>query len=268
MAEQKSFEIGSQWATLHLIGEVHHMISQNTFLGAMHVDTFTEAHNPGEPRSIGSRYNAHGFLPEAGNTVICHLDRTDPTHAAILECRRSLMLLPGADTLLFTPEDSLHMTVFEGTVDTRRHAGAWPEGIALDAGITEVTDALLPRLEAFESPGEFKVKLRGISPGELALEGATDADEQTLRAWRDALTTPFGYRQAHHDSYQFHMTLAYPVTWLPDELAPIWSLTLDDFAADLARKAPVIPLRPTAFCSFGDMTHFEELLVLGTALRA
>ncbi|TIW54516.1 MAG: DUF1868 domain-containing protein, partial [Mesorhizobium sp.] len=31
----------------------------------------------------------------------------------------------------------------------------------------------------------------------------------------------------------------------------------------LDREAPVIELNPPAFCSFRDMKHFEELLVLG-----
>ncbi|WP_246804974.1 hypothetical protein [Mesorhizobium mediterraneum] len=31
----------------------------------------------------------------------------------------------------------------------------------------------------------------------------------------------------------------------------------------LAHQVPLIERRPLAFCSFSDMTHFEELLVLG-----
>jgi hypothetical protein len=48
---------------------------------------------------------------------------------------------------------------------------------------------------------------------------------------------------------------------LEDEALPRWQRMLDEVAADIRDRAPVLELNPPAFCSFDDMNHFEELLV-------
>ena len=83
-----------------------------------------------------------------------------------------------------------------------------------------------------------------------------------MRAWRSALTEPFGYRHRDHESYQYHMTFAYPIDWLPESALPLWQAEFRAILAELAKAAPVIPLSPPAFCQFADMTLFKELLVL------
>jgi hypothetical protein len=100
-------------------------------------------------------------------------------------------------------------------------------------------------------------------PTGLTVAGASDEDKRIMRAWRDALSVPFGYRHPDHDTYAFHITLAYQIQRLDDERASEWQGLVDDCLSLLARQAPVIELRPPAFCSFRDMKHFEELLVLG-----
>ncbi|WP_282078107.1 DUF1868 domain-containing protein [Epibacterium ulvae] len=224
-------------------------------------ERFTESQNNTPPDRLGTRYDTKGFRPEAGNTVLCHLDNSALRHRAILETRaRPQELLP--DHLIFTPESSLHMTVFEGVVETRRTLDAWPKGLAPDASIPAATQHVMPHLQQFEAPGDFTVCPVGISPRGLYLDGVTSADRDIMRKWRDALTEPFGYRQATHDTYAFHMTFAYMLDWLPDtQLAPL-ERHAEELLAHLIAQAPHIPLRRPAFCIFKDMTHFEEVLTL------
>ena len=67
------------------------------------------------------------------------------------------MALPGAmDCLLFTPADSLHMTVFEGTIDTRRATDAWPSGLSLDSTVDETTSFINQALDTFVAPERFE----------------------------------------------------------------------------------------------------------------
>jgi hypothetical protein len=119
------------------------------------------------------------------------------------------------------------------------------------------------RLNGFEGRGAFKVKVVGVVPTGLTVAGATGEDVHIMRAWRDALAVPFGYRHPDHDAYVFHITFAYQIRRLADGRASEWHDLFDDCLSLFARQAPVIELRPPAFCSFGDMEHFEELLVLG-----
>ncbi|WP_436398537.1 DUF1868 domain-containing protein [Roseobacter sp. S98] len=220
--------------------------------------------NPRPPGRLGLRYGPDGFLHEPGNTVVCHLDRSDPAHTAVLEARHAIQALPGAECLLFTAEDSLHMTVFEGIIETRRTEDAWPAGMDRTAPVDDITEKLKERLSAFVPPPPFQVSVTSLRPGGLNLDGATPQDRATMLAWREALTEPFGFRHREHDSYRFHMTFAYFLDWIPDDLVPVWEAGLRDIHAKLAAQAPVIPLGPPAFCRFEDMDAFPELLVLGT----
>jgi hypothetical protein len=214
------------------------------------------------PDRLGQRLDAKRFLPESGNTVVCHLDVDNPAHQAVLDARARMQALPEADRFLYTPVESLHMTLFEGVIETRRSADAWPKGVDLQASVASVTDMLLDRLTSFAPLPKFAVRVDSLRPTGLILKGATPEDEARMTAWREALTRPFGYRQAQHDAYRFHMTFCYPIAWLSDAALPVWQAELPAILADLQAAAPIIPLRPAAFCQFNDMTWFEELRVL------
>ncbi|MEP1611502.1 MAG: DUF1868 domain-containing protein [Roseobacter sp.] len=216
------------------------------------------------PHGFGQRYDRTKFLPEAGNTVVCPLDFDAPAHAAVLEARRRIMASSVSDHFIFTPPSSLHMTVFEGVIETRRTPNTWPADIGSSATVEQANEVILTRLEGFQPPPAFATRVTGIRPTGLILKGATKEDEKNMRHWRESLTVPFGYRHDAHDRYTFHMTFAYPVQWLPaskrSELETEFALIL----ADLMDAAPVLPLRPPAFCQFADMEQFDELLVLET----
>ena len=224
--------------------------------------SFLASHNPAPPHRLGQRYNRSRFLPESGNTVVCPLDLSHPSHKAVLAIRQQLQQLPGAEALLFTPVSSLHMTVLDGVIDSRRIPDAWPPDTPLSAPISSVTSTVSNRLSDVAPPPPINMRVSYVSPGGLALQGATDADDAALRHWRDALSTAFGFRHATHDTYAFHMTLAYPVDWIPDSLAALWQQTLETMTKRLTIQTPVIPLAPPDFCIFNDMTHFEPVRAL------
>jgi hypothetical protein len=220
--------------------------------------------NPIPPRHLGTRYDTSGnFLVEPGNTVVCHLISGSASEAAVINVRERMLAMPDADRLTFTPVSSLHMTLFQGIIEYRRRLPYWPEDVPLDTSIDDMTRLYLERLNGFEGCGSFRVKVVDAVPTGLTVAGASDEDERVLRAWRDALAVPFGYRHPDHDSYAFHITLAYQIRPLDDERASRWQDLFDDCLSLLARQAQVIELRAPAFCSFRDMKHFEELLVLG-----
>ncbi|MBZ9849528.1 DUF1868 domain-containing protein [Mesorhizobium sp. CA14] len=225
---------------------------------------FFEGTNPAPPTHLGTRYDASGnFLLEPGNTVVSHLVKGSASEAAIIEVRERMLAMPDADRLAFTPISSLHMTLFQGIIEYRRRLPYWPSDVPLDTGIDAMTRLHLQRLEGFEACPPFRIKTIGVTPNGLTVAGATEQDRAALKAWRDALSVPFGYRHPDHDAYVFHITFAYQIRRLADERAAAWQDLFDDCLSFLEREAPVIELKPPAFCSFKDMKHFEELLVLG-----
>lgn len=225
---------------------------------------FFEGTNPAPPTHLGTRYDASGnFLLEPGNTVVCHLVEGSPSQAAILEVRERMLAMPDADRLAFTPISSLHMTLFQGIIEYRRRLPYWPADVPLDSDIDDMTRLYLERLQSFEGHGPFKIRIVEVVPTGLTVAGATEEDRRVLKAWRDALSVPFGYRHPDHDAYVFHITFAYQIRRLADERAAAWQDLFDNCLSFLEREAPVIELKAPAFCSFKDMKHFEELLVLG-----
>jgi hypothetical protein len=220
------------------------------------------AHGSPPPR-VGTRYDRQGrFLPEPGNTVVSHLVPGSAGERAVLAVRDRIRAMPDAASLAITPPASLHMTLFQGIIEYRREQPYWPADVAADTPIDAMTELYLQRLQGFQGLGPFAVKVIDVTPFELTVAGATDADVRCMQAWRDALSGPFGYRHPDHNSYRFHITLGYMIDWLADDRLPAWASMLDECLTLMQREAPVLQLQPPAFCRFHDMERFEELLVL------
>lgn len=225
---------------------------------------FLETGKDGPPFYLGRRFDAAGnFLFEPGNTVVSHVVPGSATEAALTRVRERLGALPFADCFAWTPVESWHMTVFQGTIEGRRAAGFWPEGMVLDAPVEETTRVLDARLEGFAPAAPFSVKLVEVTPLGLVVAGATPEDERGLRALRDRLAEAFGYRHPDHDDYTFHVTLAYVKEWLPAGAEATYLPALDAIGRDFAAEIPVLELAPPAFCTFRDMNLFTPLRVLG-----
>ncbi|WP_107674722.1 DUF1868 domain-containing protein [Agrobacterium sp. LAD9] len=214
------------------------------------------------PRHLGSRYNADGeFLPEPGNTVVCHLVEGSQTEKAIIATRQRFLDMPEAPQLAFTPVSSLHMTVFQGIIEFRRALPYWPENMPLDTPIDVMTEYYRQRLSAFPALPAFNMQVTGLRPVGLVMKGATVEDDRIVALWRDTFADFFGYRHPDHGTYEFHITLSYIISWFEPECLPRWQVMLDEELEKLRAAAPVIEMRPPAFCEFRDMNHFKERVI-------
>lgn len=214
----------------------------------------------GENPRLGSRFNAQGqFLPEHGNTIVAQVTAGSATEAALIDLRQALMALPHADHFAFTAMESYHMTVFEGVIETRRARGYWPDDLALDASIDEMTAAMSAKLAGFSPPPPFPMRLVEVTPLGLHLTGATEKDEVNVRAWRDALAQALGFRTPAHETYGFHTTMAYQKRWPAAKALGHCEQALAQLGADFAARVPVLDLNPPAFCRFADMNAFPPV---------
>ncbi|MGQ3076621.1 MAG: DUF1868 domain-containing protein [Allorhizobium sp.] len=222
--------------------------------------------NPGPIPHHGIRYDTTGrFLTERGNTVVCHLVEGSESAAAILEARTRYTTMPGADKLAFTAPSSLHMTLFQGIIETRRALPYWPGDVPVETPVDDMTGIFMDRLAHFRSGHAFAVEVKQATPLGLVVDGVTDDDRAVLKDWRDRLADLLGYRHPDHETYAFHITFAYMIERFDDETLSAWIPFLEEVATDIRRRAPVIELRAPAFCAFYAMNHFEELLVFEPA---
>lgn len=153
----------------------------------------SSSHNPGAIPHLGQRYDTSGrFLTERGNTVVCHLAEGSETAAVLLEARARYMTMPGADKLAFTAASSLHMTLFQGIIETRRALPYWSEDVPVETPVDDMTAIFLDRLAGFE-PGEtFAVEVMHATPLGLTLRGVSERDRSILKDWRDRLADLLG----------------------------------------------------------------------------
>lgn len=231
-----------------------------------HLQLASRRLNPGPIPHLGSRYNTSGvFLAEHGNTVVCHLVEGSETEAAIHAARQRFLDMPGADKLAFTAQSSLHMTLFQGIIETRRAQPYWPQDIPVETPVDDMTAIFMDRLAGFH-PGEaFAVEVIHATPLGLTVGPVTERDRVILKDWRDRLADLLGYRHPDHETYVFHITFAYMIERFDDQTMAAWVPFLEAVEKDIRERAPVIELRAPAFCAFDDMNHFEELLVFDPA---
>lgn len=226
------------------------------------LSAYARSRHPEPPRHLGTRYNSRGtFLPEPGNTIVCHLVPGSETERALVAARSAYLAMPEAGQLAFTPVSSLHMTLFQGILEGRRLPPYWPADIAPDTPIDRMTELFRQRLASLPPAPAFAVRVVEALPTGLTVEGASRDDQRAMQLWRDRFADLLGYRHPDHDGYVLHITFAYMISWLDDAALPAWQEMLSEVLAHITRRAPVIDLRPPAFCSFADMNHFEELLV-------
>jgi hypothetical protein len=209
---------------------------------------------------LGRRFDATGhFLPENGNTIVCQLIEDSYSEAALLDLRAAMKALPEAHKMAFTAISSWHMTVFEGIIEHNRASTHWPKDIPADAPVDQVTAAFVQRLDEFPTLPPLRMAIREATPFGLSLEGATLQDEANARVWRDRLSEALGLRAPNHDSYGFHLTMAYAVDWLSLEALPKWKEELEDFTDILKQRVEILDIARPALCTFSDMNAFRPV---------
>lgn len=212
---------------------------------------------------LGIRFDAQGrFLPEAGNTVVAQVVPGSATEALLVDLRAALMALPVARHFAFTAVPSYHMTVFEGVIESRRADGYWPADLPLDLTIDAATARMIDRLHGWTPLPGFAMQVTEATPLGLRLAGATPADEAVARRWRDDLSAALGLRTPQHDSYGFHITLAYVMTPLSAADLPGLRSRMAELTAFVQAAIPVVHLARPAFCRFADMNAFPPVLPL------
>lgn len=227
---------------------------------------FAQSRHADAPQHLGTRYDTAGvFLPEPGNTIVCNVQPGTETQAVLFEIRDRFRDRPDAHKLAFTAPESLHMTLLDGVIMSRRLPAHWPAGVSVDTSLDDMDALFLERLRAFTPGPRFNVEAVEVRPTGLGVDGVTAEDRRIMRDWRNRLSDLMGFRHPNHDSYAFHLTMAYPIAWFDDADLPAWQDLFDQALVDIRRRAPVLELRAPAFCRYDDMNWFEELLVFEPA---
>ena len=159
----------------------------------------------------------------------------------------------------YLPETSFHMTLFDccnmNTVNTQY----WPQDIVADNNYTKIAYELSKRIQKYIFPDKLDLKLKKLFGGfSIILEGNTKKDEKIIRDCRNKLSELLGIRFENHDTYTFHITLAYILRKLKnDEIEKLVNIN-STLREKFLQKFPIIRIQKPVLCTFENMYEFKS----------
>ncbi|KAK4947804.1 hypothetical protein LTR10_013312 [Elasticomyces elasticus] len=218
------------------------------------------------PRWIGHKFEPDGrVLPFPGHTIICHLPQNSSLYDCLLLLHNDLQRQDFAACYVLLPPSSWHMTVYEGVSDQIRKRTCWPGDCALDAPLESCTTMVREKLASFDLRSEppFRMTIAGWEPLEdgiaLKIVPASLDEERRLRGLRDRLSKLLRMRHPGHDTYSFHVSLAYMLRFLGQQDHQAISAFLQSYLKKLPKT---FELGAPEFCIFDDMFAFQRELYL------
>ena len=211
-------------------------------------------------RHVGEKFNPDGSARAfPGNTVICPVAPMSNTMQIITALHDDILDQVWHENYAILPPSSYHMTVFELVCDQVRKAEAWTTLCALDAPLEEVDAMMLSRWQEAPPAPLPSMRFDQLLIGDyitLRLAPKDEASNRMIRDYRDKLSTVFGFRQPQHDSYGFHISLAYRITALDEQEETAIAVFVQDWIPRLTRSLAHIELAPPQLTFFADMTNF------------
>lgn len=169
---------------------------------------------------VGEKFHADGSAREyPGVTIICFADSASPIYQAGERLQAELQTLPYAHKFGLLPPSSFHMTVFSLICDHRRTPDQWSARLPLDAPLAEVDRFFIQALAPVTPPSGFRMVMTYLGGWGLSfrLSPADEGTYEALRAYREQVSEATGVRYPDHNTYEFHMTLAYQLIALDAE---------------------------------------------------
>lgn len=211
--------------------------------------------------NVGTKFNQDGSVRAfPGNTVICMVNPGSATYKALLAARKIVENgLGDVGRFSYLPELSYHMTVFDCVCDRERRIEDWTSHLSLDAPLGQVDAMLKERYSRITTPAPFKMKYGRLAVGRwitVMLSPATPAEEARLRGFRDELSGLFCIHQPGHETYPFHITLAYGIVEIGKADAPTIEKTRAKADAYLQKHFGVFDAGSPALTFFNDMFVF------------
>lgn len=242
----------------------------------------TQSANPPEddpqlstiPRDTLLKFNSDGTArPFAGNTVICHLPQQTRFRDAVVAFGDALHASSFSTKLAVLPGDSYHVTILGGPNDQDRRKYGWPSDIPISTPIAECNRVIGERIARFKMHAELPIRfcldkektVAPQRPSGLQLVPADANERLKIRTLRDQMADEvFRYRAADHDTFGFHISMAYQMKGFTAVERREYQNTLTQHLAAIVGAAPVIEFGVPEFCTFNNMYRFEVQTLLRT----
>jgi hypothetical protein len=218
------------------------------------------------PSTVPIKYDPDGNAQAyVGNSVICPLSPSSLLYGSLLSLREKLRNSSFAHLFardaLMEPAN-WHTTVFIGARDKIRSKGYWPKDLPSDVPQDEVLTDKLRKFDLQCTP-PYRMKVSSVGRTKYSinvqLTPETAEEEGRLKDLRNRLSDYLGIRHPQHDSFTFHLTLAYLLRWLDDGQKQELDALLQEHFETMPAQMELG--RPT-FCTFQNMKGWSPVLEL------
>ena len=159
----------------------------------------------------------------------------------------------------YLPATSFHMTLFDCCNVNTVNTPYWPKKIVEDNNYTKIAYVLSKRIKKYIFPDKFDLKLKKLFGGySIILEGNTNKDEKIIRGCRNKLSDLLGIRFENHDTYTFHITLAYILRKLKGDEIEKLIKTNSRLREMFVKNFPIIQIEKPVLCTFENMYEFKS----------
>ncbi len=233
--------------------------------------TTVAPHRGPQPSDVNRKFFPDGRVrPFAGNTIICPVpqqDRGYDAFNALIDISRDLPARSFNRKISPLPTSSYHMTIFSGADDQDKEKGNWPRDLRHDASMAECNDFIGKRLAEFKAETDLPIRMV-VDPAAkpeliyIRLVPETAKENEKLRRLRDRLSDHLQIRTADHDTYRFHISVAYQIDWLSDAEIADFEAAFSQWHRDLSAKAHVFEFGAPEYSTFEDMYSYRKVFSL------
>jgi hypothetical protein len=226
------------------------------------------------PRDTLLKFNPDGSPRYfAGNTVICHLLQQTLFRDAVVALGKALRSSSFSRKLATLPGESYHVTILSGPNDRDRSRYGWPSDIPINAPIAECNRIIGERIARFKMNAELPLRFRlekektlaPQRPSGLQLVPANAGEKLKIQTLRDRMADEvFRYRAADHDTFGFHISLAYQTHYLSAAERQEYQHLLTQHLLAIDAATSIIELGVPEFSTFENMYRFEVQTLLRT----
>ena len=208
--------------------------------------------------SVGKKFHEDGSVRRfPGNTVVAPIRLGCSAYDVMLQLRQMFTDAGLDENYILLPEDSYHMTVLDWVCDQVRDREHWPVGLPLDTPLEAVDAYISKAVAGVPMPGGVKMKFDRLNISKnavLALLQPADAEaEKTLWDFRNAAADAVGLHLPNHQTYRFHISLAYTRIVPEGETAAAVEKLTEQIDCFLKKQAVF-----TTGCPY--MAYFDDML--------
>lgn len=213
------------------------------------------------PKDSHVKFNQDGQpVPYYGNTIVSFLNNPDSVIFQEAEAVQEwLKTSSAADHLAFLPPSSFHVTVLSLCREIDRYGEYWPRNIERDLKFRQIDRILKERFLTVPPLEGVRMEISEVDERHLLLKTAGPEDEKAIRQYRDLVAKATGVRHWWHDTFVFHLTLAYEIKPLGEKKKEIQPV-IDKWTERVRNRVGAILLPRGEFVVFNDMmAYYNDL---------